>query len=62
MLWLMLCVLLDCLLSDEFAERAAIGPWAVLAALVSALIVAMISTIRHTRVAMHMSPASILRG
>ncbi|MET3117442.1 putative ABC transport system permease protein [Undibacterium sp. GrIS 1.8] len=49
-------------LLDEFAERAAIGPWAVLAALVSASIVAMISTIRHTRVAMHMSPASALRG
>lgn len=49
-------------LLDEFAERAAIGPWAVLAALVSASILAMISTIRHTRVAMHMSPASALRG
>ncbi len=45
----------------SFVERAPIGAWTLLAALLVALLVAFAATLRHTTIAMRMSPALALR-
>lgn len=45
----------------NFVEHAPIGVWTLLAAIVIALIVTLISTLRHTSIAMQISPALALR-
>jgi len=44
-----------------FLERAPIGIWTMLAALLLAVIVAFLSTLRHTLTAMRLTPVSVLR-
>ena len=46
---------------SEFAERAPIGAWTLLAALATVLAVSLGATIRHTLAALRMSPALALR-
>ena len=46
---------------SEFAERAPIGGWTLLAALAAVLAVALGATVRHTLAALRMSPALALR-
>ena len=46
----------------NFVEHAAIGGWTLLAAVLIAMLVTLVSTLRHTRVAMHISPAEALRA
>lgn len=45
----------------SFVERAPIGAWTLLAAMFIALLVTLISTLRHTTIAMQISPAQALR-
>jgi len=45
-----------------FADRAPIGPWALAAAFASALLVAVLATLRHGLAATSMAPALALRG
>lgn len=47
---------------QQFAEQAGIGAWAALVALVAALTVTLGAALRHTRVAMRMAPADVLRA
>lgn len=44
-----------------FVERAPIGPWPLLAALLLAVVVTLLSTLRHTLGALRMAPAHLLR-
>lgn len=46
---------------SSFVENAPIGAWTLLAAILIALLVTLISTLRHTSIAMQMSPAQALR-
>ena len=45
----------------NFVEHAPIGAWTLLAAIIIALVVTLISTLRHTSIAMQISPALALR-
>ncbi|WP_317201247.1 ABC transporter permease [Janthinobacterium sp.] len=49
-------------LLSECALPAPVGPWAVLAALAGALLVALLASARHTLAAMRIAPARALRG
>lgn len=46
----------------SFLDRAPIGGWTLLAAILTALLVTMVSTLRGTLAAVRMSPAAVLRG
>ena len=45
-----------------YAERAPIGPWALVAALAVALLIAFVSILRHSLAALDLSPAEALRN